>query len=196
MNEQEVQRGAMEKLEQTKYKHVVVWDPKGEYWEGAVVSGKEVNALETRGVVLLPCIPELFFDAGFAGYAKRAWGSGWPLDSSAPRAACPILLYYPGEPYRRVHWKARLVGTPGQGVPLRFAAGETRGNIVRPVVQDVAAANNAVDVASLGAPDAHGGWTVGGTASLGVAAAAAYGFALYGCARGMRVAWLAATLTP
>lgn len=178
-----------------KQKYVVVWDPENEYWEGAIVDGELVASLETRGVAVLPACPELFAQAGFAGYAKRGWGSGWPLDGDVPQAVCPLSIYYPGEPYRSLHWKARLVGTPGQGIPLRLAAAEARGNVIRPVLHDVAGKGNAVDVATLGVPDANEGWTVGGTTHLSVSGPAMFALCLYGCAPGMRVAWLAATLT-
>ncbi len=175
-------------------KHVVLWDPKGEYWEGAIVDGEQVGRLEDRGVVVLPCSPELFSTAAFAGFAKRSWGSGWPLDGAVPVAVCPLAIYYPGEPYRALRWKARLVGKSGQGIPLRIAAGEGRGNVVRPVLQDIG--KNCVEIGSLGKPDSNGGWTVGGESLFCASGPGFFSLALYGCAMGMRVAWVAATLTP
>lgn len=176
-------------------KHVVIWDPKQEYWEGAIVEGQQVGALEARGVALLPCSPELFSTTAFAGYTKRSWGSGWPLDSAVPIPVCPLAIFYPGEPFRLLRWKARLVGKSGQGVPLRMAAGVPMGNTHRPVLHD-AGRTNVVDVASLKEPDAHGGWTVGGETMFNAGQAGFFSLALYGCAPGMRVAWVAATLTP
>jgi hypothetical protein len=196
MNEAELQRGTPDTGVEQRYKHVVVWDPKDEYWEGAIVAPETAAHLALRGVALLPCIPELFIQAGFAGFSKRAWGSGWPLDGATPQPVCPMLVFYPGEPHRTVHWKARLVGKSGEGIPLRLSAGEGRGNIVRPNLQEIVGRRNAVDVAKLGEPDENGGWTVGGTCALSVASVGAYSVCLYGCAPGMRVVWLAATLTP
>lgn len=176
-------------------KHVVVWDPKNDYWEGAIVDEEQVASLQSRGVATLPAAPEIFGQVGFAGFAKRSWGSGWPLDSNAPQQVCPLSIYYPGEPYRVLTWRARLIGTSGQGVPLRMCPGEGRGNCVRPVLQDFHGRKSAVDVARLGKPDAHGGWTVGGEVNFCVSQLGTYALALYGCAPGMRVAWVAATLT-
>lgn len=177
-------------------KHVVIWDPANEYWEGAIVQQALVGDLESRGVALLPCAPELFTQGPFCGFAKRSWGAGWPLDGVSPQATCPLAIYYPGEPFRTLNWMARLVGEKGQGIPLRLAAGEGRGTIVRPVLQDVGGKNNVVDVANLGDPDENAGWTVKGQTMLSVAGPSMFSLCLYGCARGMRVAWLAATLTP
>lgn len=176
-------------------KHVVVWDPSGEYWEGAIVEQELVPSLVDRGVAVLPAAPELFMQIGFAGYAKRSWGAGWPLDSEIPMAVTPLAIYYPGEPYRTLHWKARLVGKKGQGIPLRMAAAEARGNVVRPVLHDFAGKENAVDIANLPEEDEHGGWTVGGVTRLSVAGPSMFSLCLYGCAPGMRIAWVAATLT-
>lgn len=177
-------------------KYVVAWDPKNEYWEGAIVDKRQAPELSARGAALLPCVPELFTQAAFAGYAKRSWGAGWPLEGAIPRATCPLAIFYPGEPHRRIWWRARLVGTKGQGIPLRLAAAEGRGNLMRPVIHEVGGKGNAVDVAQLEAPDENDGWTVGGTATLSVGGPSMIPVCLYGCAPGMRVAWLAATLTP
>jgi hypothetical protein len=179
-------------------KHVVCWDPSGAFWDGAIVDRERVNDLETKGVALLPCEPEIFSYAGCSGFAKRSWGSGWPLGGAAPQAICPIELYWPGEPFRTIHWKARLLGEKGQGIPIRLAPAASRGNVVRPVIRDLEtkAATNAVDVANLGDADAAGGWTIGGVARIDLGSPCMFGVCLYGVAPGMRVAWLAATLTP
>ncbi len=176
--------------------HVVIWDPENEYWEGAIVSEGTAAALEQRGVATLPCDPNLFSQGGFCGFAKRAWGAGWPLDGDIPMAVCPMSIFYPGEPFRTLRWKARLAGTAGQGIPIRLAAGEARGNVVRPVLHDVAGKGNAVDIAKLGDQDEHGGWTVGGETHLSVSGPSFFAICLYGSAPGMRVVWLAATLIP
>lgn len=176
-------------------KHVVVWDPSDEYWEGAIVEEAHLGALEARGVATLPCVPELFPRVGFAGYARRSWGAGWPLDGEVPRATCPIAIFAPGDPYRRIHWKARLVGEKGRGIPLRLAAAEAHGNVIRPTLRDLPTASNAADIANLGDADDAGGWTIGGQAEIVLPGPAMIALCLYGSAPGMRVAWLAATLT-
>ncbi len=82
-----------------------------------------------------------------------------------------------------------------QGV-LRLAAAEQRGSQLHASVTDSAEASNAVEVAALGKPDEDGGWTVEGRAFLHATGDGCYGLALYGFAPGLRVVWLAATLTP
>lgn len=176
---------------------VVVWDPTGDYWEGAIVEAARVADLQTKGVALLPCCPELFSEVPFCGYAKRSWGSGWPIDSNVPRRVCPLALYSPGDPYRQLRWMVRLVGEKGRGIPMRLAAGEQRANVIRPSLSEVGgAATNMVDVPNLGDPDAAGGWTVGGHALLSMPGPGMFALSLYAANPGMRVAWVAATLTP
>jgi hypothetical protein len=63
------------------------------------------------------------------------------------------------------------------------------------VVADPQNGGNAVDVNRLGKPDTDGGWTVYGRANLYTPGEGYFGLALYGFAPGMRVAWLAASLT-
>lgn len=176
-------------------KYVVNWDPSGKYWEGAVVSQQLADVIEQEGGAVMPCSPELFAIAGFSGYAKRSWGSGWPLDSAVPTMVTPISVYYTGEPHRALNWQARLVGAKGEGVPLRLVAAESRANVIRPILQDPGGKFNVVDVGALGDQDANGGWTVGGAAQLSVHGPGMISLALFGCARGMRVAWLAVSLT-
>lgn len=181
-------------------KHVVVWDPEGTYWEGAVVEEERSNELAARGVVSLPCVPENFGLAGFSGYAKRSWGSGYPLDAQSSTAS-PLAIFAPGDPHRSLHWAARLVSfadapetRTGQ---LRLAALSAYWTQNRGTVSEAGGASrNLVEIAKIGKPDEHGGWSVGGKARLDVPMPGFYGLGLYGAALGMRVAWLAVTLTP
>ncbi len=182
--------------------HVVVWDPTGEYWDGGVVSELKARELASRGVVTLPCVPETFTLAGFAGFAKRSWGSGWTLaePGGSIGSQAPIAIFAPGEPHRRIHWAARLYGERSEnkrtGI-LRLAAMEAYWNQHRAVISEIGgAARNAIEVASLEKPDEYGGWTVRGTARLDVPSPGVYGACVYGYAPGMRLAWLAVTLTP
>jgi hypothetical protein len=188
--------------------HVVIWDPDGDYWEGAIVDSQRVNELRARGVALLPCVPEVFRLAGCSGFAKRAWGAGWPLDTVVPAIVCPLTIFAPAQPVlRTLHWSARLVPAESgrarlaagkevaQGV-LQLAASEQRSGQHRAVVSDSQDGTNAISIASLGKPDAEGGWTVEGRAFLHASSEGFYGLALYGCAPGLRVEWLASTLTP
>lgn len=185
--------------------HVVVSDPAGKYWEGAVVDAVRVNELRGRGVATLPCIPDLFRYAGVSGYSKRAWGAGWPLDTVVPSLVCPLTMYVPFDAPKNVEWCARIMPTnealarvekghsASNGV-LRLAAGEMRGSQLRAVITDHEGKNN-VDVSKLGPPDEQGGWTVYGRAQVHASGEGCYGLALYGFAPGLRIVWLAATLS-
>ena len=178
--------------------YVVAWDPSGDYWEGAIVDEVRSRQLAARGVVTLPCHPEIFQLAGFAGYARRSWGSGWPLDNAVPQACCKLALFAPGEPYRKVHWAARLVAesTSDQHVGLlRLAATEAYWNQHRAVLSEFTGSTNVVDLSKIGPADEHGGWIVRGNARFDAPIPGFYGMGLYGNGFGMRVAWLAVTLT-
>lgn len=185
--------------------HIVVWDPANKYWEGAVVDAIRVNELRGRGVATLPCNPDLFRYAGTSGYSKRAWGAGWPLDTVVPSLVTPLTLYVPFDAPKNVEWAARLMPSgeaiarvekghaPSNGI-LRLAAAEMRGSQYRAVITDHEG-KNGVDISRLGKPDEQGGWTVYGRAQIHSSGEGCYGLALYGFAPGMRVAWLAATLS-
>ncbi len=178
--------------------NVVVWDPEGIFWEGAVVDESTANMLRQRGVALLPCDQRSFKLAGFAGFAKRSWGSGWPLDTAVPQIIAPIAVFHPGAPNKVVHWAARLVSAsdePRAGI-LRIAAGEQYWTQQRSVISEGTVQKNLVEIATIGKKDAFDGWTVGGQAFIHAGSPGFYGLGIYGFAPGMRVAWLAVTLTP
>lgn len=185
--------------------HIVVEDPARKYWEGAVVDAVRVNELRGRGCATLPCNPDLFRLGGVSGYAKRAWGAGWPLDTIVPSLVCPLTLYVSFDAPKNVEWAARIMPSdealdrmdrnqPPSNGHLRLAAGEMRGSLHRAVITDHEG-KNAVDVAKLGPPDEQGGWTVYGRAQIHANGEGCYALSLYGFAPGMRVAWLAATLS-
>ena len=71
---------------------IVIWDPHGDFWQGAIVSAEEVPQLEMRGVATLPVERELLKGGAISGFFFRAWGSGWPLEDSVPRMCCPMAL--------------------------------------------------------------------------------------------------------
>lgn len=188
---------------------IVVWDPQNEWWEGSLVDESRARQLEARGVALLPCMPELFKLAGVGGYAKRAWGAGWPLDYGAPRMACPLTIYMPraDDPAGRVrttntlYWKARIV--PSDEVRARLLEGAVYDGVLRlaadsgqagPLHAGLTPRAPAPDFRKLGQPDAHGGWTIGGNGTTTPTVQGFYNYALYGAAPGFRVVWLAATV--
>lgn len=186
--------------------YVVVWDPSGTYWEGGVVPHAKALAIEDQGGCVLPCDPETFLLAGFSGYARRAWGSGYPLDSASPELSAPFAIHLPDQDHRVVHWAARLV--PGslaterlaaghsasQGI-VRLAAGVMRLGQSRPTIAEGEVPKNVVNVGKLGQPDQDGGWNIKGEARIYCPGEGTYALALYAAAPGMRVVWTAATLT-
>jgi hypothetical protein len=188
---------------------IVVWDPRAEYWEGSLVDELRARQLEAHGVALLPCLPELFKLSGCAGFAKRAWGAGWPLDYAVPRMSAPLTLYLPraDDPStrtragQRLHWKARIV--PSDDIRGHVVEGRVYEGSLRMATDNAHASTMhsgfapqtpPVDMRALGALDAEGGWTVGGAGTCSPASAGFYGFALYGTAPGFRVVWVAAAV--
>lgn len=178
--------------------YIVAWDPKGEWWDGAVVTEKERNLLEARGVVLLPVQPEMFKLSGVGGFHKRSWGAGWPTTSQTPRFVAPLTLYATTE-CRTIHWAARLVVEPsrdrnGSGF-LRLAPDGGQANPLKASLSFVDGQVGEVRGAALGdKPDADGGWTVRGSATLGIPQDGHHGFGLYGHMDGVAVAWAAASV--
>ncbi len=181
---------------------IVVWDPEQTYLEGALVSAAQAKPLETRGVVMLPCVPMLFTCAGVGGFAKRAWGVGVLLDGHAHRHVCPLTMYV-DPAFKVLHWTARLVpeakhlddALDGKFAPegsLRFAIDKTQRGAFSAAVTALEAPPTGKE---LGKADQYGGWTVGGRARMDTVSDGYYGFSLYGAIAGVRVACLAASLT-
>jgi hypothetical protein len=104
-----------------------------------------------------------------------------------------------------INWCARLVPgdsarerinrgqEPAQGI-LRIAAHEQRGSLLRGSISEDGL-RNAVDTAKLGPLDPFDGWTVGGRARIFCTGEGCYGLSLYGFAPGLKVAWVAASLS-
>ena len=176
---------------------VVVWDPAGEYWEGGLVDAMRARRLKADGVVLLPVIPDLFRASGVAGYSKRAWGAGIALDSLAPRMTAPLTMYLDPK-VRGVAWCARLVpdGATRERYSgtIMFAADSGQRMHLQGSYRELL--DQPVRLASIGAPDEHGGWTVRGEGVASPPSEGHYGFALYASAPGLRVVWVAASSAP
>ena len=179
--------------------YIVVEDPEGTYYEGSLVDPLRAAKLTARGAVLLPVEPELFRLSGVGGYSKRAWGAGWPLDSVHPLAVAQLLLLCDPE-HPGLHWCARLSrsdaaqaseGHVVQG-SLRIAADTSQRT---PHNLRLIPGDSPIDAGKLGKPDARGGWTVRGRATLQCASQGHYGLALYGMAPGLRVLWAAVSCT-
>lgn len=188
--------------------HVVVWDPSGEYWDGAVVGELRAHQLRALGVATLPVDAGLMQKNAVAGYFRRSFGAGVPLSPVIPQRAAMILLWTTAGQGARLFWRARLQATfqvvtgtePGS---TSLARDELDGQLR--VVADtaqvgaypqgfVAYDEGAVAyLRGLGEPDRHGGWTVGGFVQIGQQGEGFMGLSLYGAARGARLAWVAAS---
>lgn len=179
---------------------IVVWDPDGEYWPGALVNpptltpgGMMVDpgstaGLVKRGVVMLPVEPKLFRLSGVGGYAKREWGSGWPLPTGVSKNFAPLTLYCTSD-YEYIHWCVRLMGEGATDGALRIASDASQPNPLRAGLTYDTASH--VDLRQLGPVDKHGGWTVGGSARAKLPCDGTYGFSLYGVGNGLRVVFAA-----
>lgn len=173
---------------------IVVWDPEGEFWEGALVDEARARQLEGRGTVMLPFVSRMFSMGGVGGFHKRAWGSGWALPTGIPALFCPLTLRGAKE-LRALHWAARLVPATPAGPHaydghLRLAADGTQPGVAHAgYVPDAEAVT--VDFRQLGAPDAHGGWVVRGRGLVSPSGDGYYGFGFYGSGAGLKVAWAA-----
>lgn len=188
----------------TQTSHVVLEDPRGEFWEGALVSLEIALVLRSRGVATLPIASALLARSSVGGYFKRAWGSGWPLSSVLPQMHCPMILWAAvgtqNEPLRRINFAARLVPDPEvlaavrRGAKLagaiRIAAESGQpGAFSGGLSPDVDTAVDANDLT--GKLDEFDGWTVYGGANLNVPSDGFFAAAIYGSIPGLRVAWAA-----
>ncbi len=180
--------------------NIVVWDPTGEFWEGSLIDSARARQLVQRGVAVLPCVPEMFHASGVGGYAKRAWGAGWPLDSAVPRLIAPLTLFC-DRSMKGIHWAIRLVTSPEYAERvrggdrfsgmIRFAADRSQQT---PFFTGVSG-EKGVLAEEIGPPDEQNGWTLQSSGVVNVPQNGHYGFGVYGTAPGLRVAWVAASLT-
>lgn len=181
---------------------IVVWDPKGDYWEGSLVDAQTASILESRGAAILPVSTQLFKRSGCGGFFKRAWGAGWPLDYSAPKLVCPLSLFVTQD-LRKLHWAIRLVPDPGNLAAAREGKNFTEGrfhvvgdsNQVHTHLTSVTPAGKAHDARDLGKCDENDGWTLIGSGTIHPPYDGHYGFGIYGTMPGARVAWAALSLT-
>jgi hypothetical protein len=187
---------------------IVVEDPTGEWWEGALTDAARARQLAGRGVVLLPVVPEFFRVSGVGGYFSRSFGSGFPLSRTVPMFAAPCTVALDSTKVQRVatgsivttselHWRARLVPVGEAPESLQGTirmASDSAQSLARfaPVVPGT---SGVIDVAKLGKPDERGSWMVGGKLQASCPSPGHYGFSLYGYAPGLAVAWVACSVT-
>jgi len=188
-------------------KHIVVWDPLGEFEQGSLLTAEEANLLhQNHGAVVMPTDVGLHRRSGVGGFAFRAWGAGFPLESTYPRHVCPLVLFGDGE-HGYVHWAVRLVaeeelyeqvrgGRKLEG-QIRFGGDSSQINHLHP---PLAATDTAIHGHKLTASSMHrtGGWIVGGVIPYQPRAGDGgghYPFSVYGRMEGLKAAWAACTKT-
>lgn len=175
--------------------HLVLSDPKGEYWDGAVVPDETAVVIEAREGATIPVCPDLFTKNPVAGAYKRSWGGGWPLRTAASRVAPAILYAVPS--YTRLHWRIRIrrvAAAPETGDG--FVRLVPDGNLMGCTGHGVAATDAmAKKFSELGDPDAQGGWTLSGGSTLSIGADQYLGLSVYGRGEGYAVEWVALSQT-
>lgn len=184
--------------------HVVIWDPNGEYWEGGLVESSISDALRSRGVATLPTEAGLVSRSAIGGWAKRAWGSGYPISTSTPRMACPVILHVAkvdqtgGVSFRRLSAVARLVPDTVEDAAHVRDGGKLSGHLR--LAGDTSQVGTyaaglfeprVIDARELGPLDVNGGWTVYSESGINVGVDGYVAVGLYGAIPGARVAWAA-----
>jgi hypothetical protein len=173
---------------------VVVHDPEGVEAEGEILEGQRAEVARSRGIAVLPVVPALLRRNAFAGWARRAYGRGWRYDAARGSRGCPLTLHVAAD-HPTIHWTARIVRDETLGEPsgtLRFATDTAQ---ISSSATGIINEENPPNLATLGAPDAHGGWTISGRAQANVPGDTFLAFQLFGQLAGARVAWFAASQT-
>jgi hypothetical protein len=172
----------------------------GDWWEGSLVDDDRARVLESRDVIVLPVVPDLFKVSGVGGYHKRAWGAGWSLDSMTPKTISPMTIYC-SKDLTAIHWAARVM--PEANFIDMISREDNRKQLtgfIRLVSDNSQAipakcglmAEQYVDVRTLTKDKlVKGCFQIRGTATISVPGDGHYGFALYGYAPGLRVLWSA-----
>src|SRR5216684_2422618 len=88
--------------------HLVLEDPTQEYWTGALVDDLRDWQLQSRGVITIPVVPDLFRKSGVGGFHQRFYGSGWDLNSSAPKMFSPMTMFCVQD-LQVLNWRAKLI---------------------------------------------------------------------------------------
>ncbi len=182
--------------------YVVIHDPEGKFWEGAVISDRDRAILVDRAspAVTLPIDTDLLRTAGCGGYVKRAWGSGWPLQSSHPTVVCPMTVWVP-ETHSALVWVARVVPL-NENALTRAESGEDFLGSVRLIADTGSSAGTAATITTpqggeakplhqLGPADAEGGWTVTGVSRANVRGDTVQAMAFFAVGEGLALAWAA-----
>lgn len=173
-------------------KQIVVADMNGKVPAGSMFEGHLADHLRQAGCIVLPVDPDLFERNPVSGYFERCWGPGWRWAGERPTRGCPMLLFVTTG-VKFVHWAARAVPTeePQRGV-LRLTS---HGAVQAAGVGGLSASAEAVNLATLGAPDEHGGWNVGGQSAVSLSQDGYLSLSLYGACSGIKVLFTAVSCT-
>lgn len=177
---------------------VVINDPDANYWQGAIIERNTAHVLERRGVIMLPCEPELISKGALGGFYFRSWGSGYPLQTSQSMG-CPMAIYCEPQ-YTKLHWKACIIvpeKTRAEGLTgtLALANDNTQQGIVCGGIVGPMGVDSVIDLSRLKEPDKNGAHIIGATISASCDRPGIHALCLYGYGRGARVAWVAITQT-
>jgi hypothetical protein len=184
-------------------KHIVVHDPRNEWWEGALVDeSPRLAQLVARGVVLLPAAVALLDLSGVGGFHKRSWGAGVPLPSGTPRMSGKLALFAHPD-FKVLSWAAKLVvdGTsPEKDLPprgqLRIAVDTTQTMSVGATISSTAHSCVSLDALADVPPDVEdNSWIVRGEANLHASQVGLVGLSLFGVGGGLRLTWAAVSLS-
>lgn len=173
-------------------KAVVVWDPSGKLPDGSILEGNEIAVSQGKGVLCLPVQADLLARGGAAGWSKRSYGRGWQYNRQVSAGGCPLVLQV-ASGYPVIHWLARLLPVPDAGniSGMLRLAGDTAQ--IGAGTLGLSLDHGPVYADGLGAPDEHGGWTIGGRCKASISGDRIFAMQLYGYLSGARVLWLAAS---
>lgn len=176
--------------------NLVLSDPRGEYWEGALVTPEMARSLEGREVATIPVIPELFSRNAVAGFFKRSWGGGWPLGRVPARVSPLILMAVPH--LEVLNWRVRIRRGAGAGdLPpdalIRLVADGTQ--VLATTSGFSAMEGGHKHLARIGEADSADGWTLGGEIRISPPTDTYLAMSLYGFGPGYLVEWAAVSQT-
>lgn len=162
--------------------------------EGTRMNRSLLKKVDPLGDVALPVANECLDDRNaIGGYFYRGWGTGWNFEANRIEHGCPMVLWaVPGIPV--LHWVARIERVHSRAIPpsgsLRLVSNPSQPGAMQCGLSSTATSSH-VDLNSLGLPDQHGGWTVGGHLGLYVPVEGLLGVRIQAIAQNCRVLWSA-----
>lgn len=182
--------------------HVVIFDPNGNFWPGALVGGRRVSSLHGEGVRTLPVETSLFTRSGIGGFFMRSWGAGVRLNNPQPKMIVPMTVYVDAA-CNELHWMVRLMpDLTDHPADVPFEVPKRFNGLIRlsqdsqqpgTTVQGLGPSKGDIPLDDLGPLDEHGGWTVQGRSQLSPTGEGYMGVSFYGTAPGLTMVWAAIT---